>query len=77
MARIAYYRELFKNDLWGRSRMMDFRLSFAGTVEHLNALAAYLWLYAGTDQSGVLYALLLEWIAPDKLPHRPGQSVVK
>jgi hypothetical protein len=49
------------------------RLSFAGTVEHLKALAPYLWLFAGTDQSDVLYALLLEWIARDKLPHRPGR----
>ena len=36
------------------------RLSFAGTVEHLNALAPYLWLYAGTRRSDSLYALLLE-----------------
>ena len=49
------------------------RLSFAGTVEHLNALAPYLWLYAGTGRSDMLYALLLEWIARDKLPHRPGR----
>jgi len=47
------------------------RLSFAGTVGHLNALAPYLWLYAGTRRSDILYALLLEWIARDKLPHRP------
>lgn len=49
------------------------RLSFAGTIEHLNALAPYLWLYAGTGRSDMLYALLLEWIARDKLPHRPGR----
>jgi hypothetical protein len=49
------------------------RLSFAGTVEHLNALAPYLWLYGGTRRSGIVYALLLEWIARDKLPHRPGR----
>jgi hypothetical protein len=49
------------------------RLSFAGTVEHLNALAPYLWVYAGTGRSGILYALLLNWIARDKLPHRPGR----
>lgn len=49
------------------------RLSFAGTVEHLNALAPYLWLYGGTGRSDRLYALLLEWIARDKLPHRPGR----
>ena len=49
------------------------RLSFAGTVEHLNALAPYLWVYAGTRRSALLYDLLLEWIARDKLPHRPGR----
>jgi hypothetical protein len=49
------------------------RLSFAGTVQHLNALAPYLWLYAGTDRSDVLYALLLEWMARDELPYRPGR----
>lgn len=48
-------------------------LSFVGTVQHLNALAPYLWLFAGTNQSDVLYALLLEWIARDKLPHRSGR----
>jgi Transposase DDE domain len=49
------------------------RLSFAGAVQHLNALAPYLWLYAGTDRSGVLYGLLLEWIARDTLACRPGR----
>jgi hypothetical protein len=49
------------------------RLSFAGTVEHLNALAPYLWVYMGTDRFEFLYALLLEWIARDKLPLRPGR----
>ena len=49
------------------------RLSFAGTIEHLNALAPYLWLYARTRRSRTLYALLLQWIARDKLPYRPGR----
>ncbi len=49
------------------------RLSFAGTVEHLNALAPYLWLYRGTHRAAVVYALLLEWIVRDQLPHRPGR----
>lgn len=49
------------------------RLSFAGTVEHLNALAPYLWVYAGTPRYAILYALLLEWIARDTLAHRPGR----
>jgi hypothetical protein len=47
------------------------RLSFAGSVEHLNALAPYLWLYAGTPRSRSLYELLLEWVARDQLPWRP------
>lgn len=47
------------------------RLSFTGTVAHLNALAPYLWLYAGSPRAKVLYTLLLEWIARDKLPDRP------
>jgi hypothetical protein len=49
------------------------RMSFAGTVEHLNALAPYLWLYAGTRRYAILYALLLQWIARDRLPSRPGR----
>ena len=47
------------------------RLSFAGTVQRLDALAPYLWLYAGSRRARVLYELLLEWIARDKLPSRP------
>jgi hypothetical protein len=49
------------------------RLSFAGTVAHLNALAPYLWVSGGTPRHGILYALLLEWIARDTLPYRPGR----
>lgn len=49
------------------------RISFAGTVEHLNAVTPYLWLYSHTHRYGLLYALLLEWIARDKLPERPGR----
>ncbi|HWT80877.1 MAG TPA: IS4 family transposase, partial [Candidatus Methylomirabilis sp.] len=49
-------------------------LSFAGTVAHVNALAPYLWWYRGTRRSSLVYALLLEWIARDKLPHRPGRT---
>ena len=49
------------------------RISFAGTVEHLNALAPYLWLYAGTRHYAALHALLLQWIARDRLPSRPGR----
>jgi hypothetical protein len=49
------------------------RLSFAGTVDRLNALLPYLWLYQGTAEARRLYALLLEWIAHDPLPHRPNR----
>lgn len=56
------------------------RLSFAGTVQRLDALAPYLWLYAGSRRATVLYELLLEWIARDKLPcrsHRIEPRAVK
>lgn len=49
------------------------RLSFAGTIQHLNALAPYLWLYAGTRRYAALHSLLLEWIARDRLPPRPAR----
>ncbi len=47
------------------------RLSFAGTVARVNALAPYLWFYARTPRAQIVYSLLLEWIARDKLPDRP------
>jgi hypothetical protein len=49
------------------------RLSFAGTLAHLNALMPYLWLQAGTRRFAPLHALLLEWIARDTLAYRPGR----
>jgi len=49
------------------------RLSFAGTVDRLNAFEPYLYLYGGTDQAQHLYALLLRWIARDTLPDRPNR----
>jgi hypothetical protein len=49
------------------------RLSFAGTVDRLNALLPYLWLYQGTPHALRLYQLLLHWIAHDPLPHRPNR----
>jgi hypothetical protein len=49
------------------------RLSFAGTVEHLNDMLPYLWLYAGTRRARSCHDLLLEWIARDRLPDRPGR----
>jgi len=36
-------------------------------------MAPYLWLFAGTRRATRLYALLLEWIARDMLPYRPGR----
>ncbi len=47
------------------------RLSFAGTLQHLQAIAPYLWLCAGTPQAARLYRLLLSWIARDRVPERP------
>jgi hypothetical protein len=49
------------------------RLSFAGTLHHLQAVLPYLWLFAGTPREKQLYRLLLQWIAKDVLPHRPGR----
>lgn len=49
------------------------RLSFAGAVEHLQDLMPFLWLYAGTRRATLCYDLLLEWIAKDRLPNRPGR----
>ena len=49
------------------------RLSFAGAVQRLDVMAPYLWLFAGTRRATRLYALLLEWIARDMLPSRPGR----
>ena len=49
------------------------RLSLAGTVDRLNALAPYLELYEGSDRAERLYELLLQWIADDLLPDRPNR----
>lgn len=49
------------------------RLSFAGTVQRLDALAPYLMLYHGTVKALRLYELLLKWIAHDTLPFRPNR----
>jgi hypothetical protein len=49
------------------------RLSFAGAVQRMDVMAPYLWLYAGTRRATRLYSLLLEWIARDRLPYRPGR----
>jgi len=49
------------------------RMSFAGTVDRLNALAPYLWLYEGSGKARRLYELLLQWIARNLLPDRPNR----
>jgi len=48
-------------------------LSFAGTVQRLEALLPYLWLYAETPMARQLHAMLLRWIAQDVLPRRPNR----
>jgi hypothetical protein len=49
------------------------RISFAGTVDQLNAVAPYLWLYQGTRHARRLEELLLHWIAHTLNPHRPNR----
>ena len=49
------------------------RLSFAGTMQHFEAVAPYLCLFAGTPKGQALYELLLSWIANDTIPDRPGR----
>lgn len=49
------------------------RLSFAGTVDRLNALEPYMQLYEGSERAEQLHQLLLSWIANDLLPHRPNR----
>ena len=49
------------------------RLSFAGTMQRLEVMAPYLYLFCGTAKAVRLYQVLLKWIAGDLLPHRPGR----
>jgi hypothetical protein len=49
------------------------RLSFAGTVDRLNALAPYMWLLAGTTKADDLFELLLRLTAQDIVPCRPNR----
>jgi hypothetical protein len=49
------------------------RLSFAGTLDRLNALSPYLWLLEGTRRADRLLNLLLRWIAHDTVPYRPNR----
>jgi len=50
------------------------RLSFAGSVDQINAMTPYLWLYEGTDKARRLYELLLHQIAHDPNPYRPDRN---
>jgi len=49
------------------------RISFAGTVDRLNALKPCLQLYGTSDRGQRLYALLLRWTADDLVAHRPAR----
>ncbi len=49
------------------------RLSFAGTIQHVDAVLPYLQLYVGTPRGDRLVTLLLDWIAHDTVPDRPGR----
>jgi hypothetical protein len=49
------------------------RLSFAGTLQRVNVILPYLWLFSGTKKAVVLYQYLLSWVARDKLPFRPNR----
>jgi hypothetical protein len=49
------------------------RLSFAGTLQHFQAIAPHLCLCAGTPQAARLYQRLLSWIARDRVPERPNR----
>ena len=49
------------------------RLSFAGAVQHVDAVLPYLQIYAGTSQARPLVLLLLRWIPHDTVPLRCGR----
>jgi hypothetical protein len=70
---IAY--DLIRALMWqasARHGVSLHRLSFAGAVGRLNALAPYLRLFEGTARGEQYYALLLKMIARDRLPYRPN-----
>lgn len=49
------------------------RLSFAGAVQHVEAMLPYLELYIDSPRRRRLVELLLGWIAHDAVPDRPGR----
>jgi hypothetical protein len=65
-------RCLMSQAAWRYKRNLH-ELSFAGTVDRLNATAPYFWLYEGQPAAATLYELLLRWIAHDTLPYRPNR----
>ena len=48
-------------------------LSFDGTLQRLNVVLPYPWLFSGTKKTVILHQYLLSWIARDKLPYRPNR----
>jgi len=71
---LAY--NLIRCMMWQAAQAHDrnlHRLSFAGSVERLNSMAPYLWLFEGSDKARRLYELLLNWIAHDPNPDRPNR----
>lgn len=49
------------------------RLSFAGTVDRLNAILPYWWMARSVEGRRRLQRILLAWLASDLLPHRPDR----
>jgi len=49
------------------------RLSFAGTVDRLNAVTPYLRLFHGDSRARTIYRWLLQSIASDPVPERPNR----
>lgn len=49
------------------------RLSFAGTVDRLNAILPYWWMARSVEEHRQLHRILLAWLARDLLPHRPDR----
>jgi len=49
------------------------RLSFAGTVQRLNAMAPFIAMPMGIELTATLYRWLLKAIAEDRVPYRPNR----
>ena len=71
---LAY--DLIRSLMWraaAEHRRPLHRLSFAGTVDRLNASGPYLELFEGSQRGEMLYRMLLGWIAKDEVPNRPNR----